>query len=538
MLAASCLACLALAACSPAATPVVRAPARAPAPSAGGGARAAKVRAAEARAAEAARARTGAIALHRVVRGDSGEDQEARRRAQFDLAAALHALGFVNGAYGIFSEIAADRRHPRYEETLAWLAELATELPEPADVAERLDSYGDAALARFDDSAQAELHGEVHYLRGRYLYRNAQYARAIGAFGRVGPHSSRYAHAQILAGIAHVQLRDPTSAVRAFHRTLGALGAIEANTESAQVEARRTRDLAYLSLARTFYSTSVLRDDASAAPVVDRERLAAAMKYWARVDVRGESWLDALFEKSYAYYMAGDYGRALGDFFVTIQFPGLRDAYYPEAHVLRARVYRSSCRFADAADVATSFLRAYDPVASDLAQLGASLEGSETGWFRLLRDVRAGRAPIPMRARAALVTALSDRELLRHLDYVSVLDAELHRLAASPESFRDGELGLDLRDRLGDARALAIRTAGDLARKRTARALDELRLHLRDASALAEVPKGGGADRSVGKRARVVAVQADGEESWPFAGEHWPDEVGTYAELGVAPCGR
>jgi tetratricopeptide (TPR) repeat protein len=516
---------LALASCAPAVTPSAPDPTHAP--------RAAGDVARAARDADAAQTRADAEALHRIVRGDWREEQEARKVAQFRLAASLHALGFVNGAYGIFSEIAVDPGHPKYEETLLWLAKIATELPEPADVAERLDRYGDAALARLDNPVQAKLHGEVQYLRGRYKYRNAQYAEAIAALGRVRAGTPRYARAQILAGIAHVQLRDPAGAVLAFH---AALGSLEQGAAASDPEAAATRDLANLSLARTFYSTSILVDDSSTAPVVHGERLASAMAHWAKVDVRSEWWIDALFEQSYAHYMAGDYGRALGDFFVTTRSSSLRDTYYPEANVLRARVYRSSCRFADAADVARRFVGAYEPVAGDLAELGASLDGNETGWFRLLRDVRSGRAPIRTRARPALEAALSDRELLRHLDYVLVLDRELQRLAKSPEAFRGGPLGLDLADRLDDARALALRTAGDLARRRTARALAELRLHLADASALARIPKDLGPDRSVGQGPRVIAAWASGAGPWPFTGEVWPDEIGTYSELGVSPC--
>jgi tetratricopeptide (TPR) repeat protein len=523
---------LTLASCAPAGTPgahdphVAAAPGRTP-----GGGVADPARAA--RDADADAMRTDAEALHRRSRGAGGEDLEARSVAQFRLAVALHTLGFVNGAYGIFSEIAVDTSHPKYKETLLWLAKIATELPEPADVAERLDRYGDAALARLDNPVQGKLHGEVQYLRGRYWYRNAQYARALAALGRVGAGTPHYPRAQILGGIARVQLRDPAGAVRAFH---AALEALDGDGASSDPEPEATRDLAYLSLARTFYSTSILRDDPGAAPVVDGERLAAAMKYWAKVDVRGERWIDALFEQSYAHYMAGDYGRALGDFFVALQTSGLRDAYYPEAYVLRARVYRSSCRFADAAEVARRFVRAYAPVAGDLASLGASLDGNEVGWFRLVRDVRSGRASVHPRSRAALTAALSDRELLRHLDYVRTLEGEQQRLAASPAAFREGPLGLDLADRLDDARALALRTAGDLARKRTARALAELRLHLGDAWALARIPEGRGPDRSVGLAPHVVAARARQDEPWPFDGELWPDEVGTYSELGVSPC--
>ena len=54
----------------------------------------------------------------------------------------------------------------------------------------------------------------------------------------------------------------------------------------------------------------------------------AAVKYWNTVDVASEYWLDALFEESWAYFMAGDYPHALGNIH-TIQAPYFPNSFYP-----------------------------------------------------------------------------------------------------------------------------------------------------------------------------------------------------------------
>ena len=89
------------------------------------------------------------------------------------------------------------------------------------------------------------------------------------------------------------------------------------------------RDLAYLSMARTYYSASVRLDEQNV-PTIDANKLSAAVKYWNRVDVASEYWLDALFEESWAYFMAGDYPHALGNIH-TIESPYFPNSFYPEA---------------------------------------------------------------------------------------------------------------------------------------------------------------------------------------------------------------
>jgi hypothetical protein len=74
-----------------------------------------------------------AQALYRVSTGETGDDEGNKQIAQFNLAKALYKLKFFQAAYSIFSEIADKPNHLKYNETLLWLAKLATDLPEPAD---------------------------------------------------------------------------------------------------------------------------------------------------------------------------------------------------------------------------------------------------------------------------------------------------------------------------------------------------------------------------------------------------------------------
>ncbi len=109
------------------------------------------------------------------------------------------------------------------------------------------------------------------------------------------------------------------------------------------------RDLAFLSMARTYYSASRHASTRTTRRPSTRDKLSAAVKYWNKVDVASEYWLDALFEESWAYFMAGDYAHALGNIH-TIESPYFPNSYYPEADVLKAVIYFANCQYDDATD--------------------------------------------------------------------------------------------------------------------------------------------------------------------------------------------
>jgi len=291
-----------------------------------------------------------AQALHAVATGETGDDPGNRQLAEYYLAISLYRLKFYQASYAIFSVIADNPNHLKFKETLLWLAKLATQLPEPADIIERVGKYTDDQVARFDNEQQRDLYWQLNYMLGRYKYRNRQYQEAIRLFQKVDRRSEYYVKAQFFTGISYVQLRKSVPAVKAFQRILEA---IDEGVEGVEDE-DRMRDLANLSIARTFYSASIRLDPETNAPTVDEKKLSAAVKYWNAVDVASEYWLDALFEESWAFYMAGRYPEALGNIH-TIQSPYSPKAFYPDADILKAVVsFFHLCYAAAAITFATS----------------------------------------------------------------------------------------------------------------------------------------------------------------------------------------
>jgi predicted negative regulator of RcsB-dependent stress response len=487
-----------------------------------------------------------AQALHRVVTGETGDDAGNKQIAEYYLAISLYRLKFYQASYAIFSVVADNPNHLKFKETLLWLAKLATQLPEPADIIERVGKYTDEQVARFDNAQQRDLYWQLNYMLGRYKYRNRQYEEAIRLFQRVDRNSEFYVKAQFFTGISYVQLRKSAPAVKAFQRIVTAL---DEGVEGVEDE-DRMRDLAQLSMARTFYSASITLDAETNAPNVDEQKLSAAVKYWNAVDEASEYWLDALFEESWAYFMAGQYPKALGNIH-TIESPYFPQSFYPEAEVLKAVIYFTNCNYEAASTTVARFNKRFTPLRDELKKVlnKYSGENQEEAFYKFLLEVREGKGNVDEKIRPIVEIALSDRQLLRNIDYVKLLEEEEKRFKKSPPSFQNSSIGMQVGDSLKLARDLAVRQAGELALSRYRRNVDELEEHLRNGEKiLIDITA---AQRNIldqkittgqvsKAESKIYGVVKPDEEHilWPFDGEYWRDELGFYRQVVESACGR
>jgi len=106
-----------------------------------------------------------------------------------------------------------------------------------------------------------------------------------------------------------------------------------------------------------------------------------------------------------------------------------------------------------------------------------------------------------------------------------------------------------VQDGLQLARDLAIRNAGNLARERYQRTLDELNEHLRDGAKILiditaaqrnQLDSAITTGQMSAEESKVYGVVKPDEEHvlWPFDGEYWRDELGFYRQVVVSRCGR
>src|SRR5688572_8214794 len=487
-----------------------------------------------------------ALALYGVVAGETGDDDGNKQLAQYFLSISLYRMKLYQASYALFGFIADNRNHLKFGETLLWLAKLATQLPEPADIIERVGRYRDTEIASFNNDKQKELYYQLNYLLGRYKYRNRQFEEAIRLFNKVDESSQYFIQAQFFAGTSYVQLRKSVPAVQAFQRIESAM---DDGVEGVEDEGR-IRDLAFLSMARTYYSASIRLDPETNTPSVDEKKLSAAVKHWNQIEPSSEYWLDALFEESWAYFMAGQYPKALGNIH-TIQSPYFPGSFYPEGEILKAVIYFSNCNYEAATTVVARFNKRYVPIQEELQKVLSRFKGEQQTepFFKFLLSVRDGTADLPPIISGIVKESMSDRQLLRGIEYVRVLDEEMARFQQTTPAFKSSALGNQVSEVLKIARDLAVQDAGDLARSRYQRNLEELAEHLRNGEKILiditaaqrnELDTAIAANQVNQQESKIFGIVKPDEEHmlWPFDGEYWRDELGFYRQVVESACGR
>lgn len=254
---------------------------------------------------------------------------------------------------------------------------------------------------------------------------------------------------------------------------------------------------------------------------------------YARVGRGSSEWLDALFEASWAHFRRGEDERVLGNL-LTLQAPFFKGREFPEAYVLQALVLYENCRYADARRALVRLDTGFRPRHDALAAALAAVEGLAQP-FEALEPGRAGLSTsLPPFARAELDRAAELPDLVGLRTAVLKLGAELDSFDGRGDTIRSSSFA---RTVLPEVRALRLRllgAAGNRLRAHLAADRAELRELLGQSLRLSYEISGRERDQAGNDAARAKARAAkpaeieDDEVMWPFQGEYWRDELGSY----------
>lgn len=365
-----------------------------------------------------------AVAWGRLASGDTGQPVEVRQLAEYEVGEAYHHLGLRQASYAVFSSIAARPQHLRFRQSFQWLAWLADELPEPADVPERTKELDPASLRGFERPEQVGLGTQLSLLRGRLEYRSRHDEEAVKLFAEVGVTSPYAPEALYFSGLSKLRL----GAIDGARKDFEALFALPSPPDG------RYRNLAALALGRIAFRDAATID-ASGRATVDPTKISPAISQWARVDARLDIGLDARLEIARAYVLAGLPARALGEL--------------PPDDTIGVGAMRVIALGASCEKGAAAALSALD---HDRASLQAALHdvlAREPGDGALAAMVLSARArrPVALGALAPLVDeALRRPAIHAYLDYVDRLDEEAVRLRKLSAAFTSSPVGADAID--------------------------------------------------------------------------------------------
>ncbi len=298
----------------------------------------------------------------------------------------------------------------------------------------------------------------------------------------------------------------------------------------------RLREMAFFQLARTHYG---------------HKQFSYALFYYDHIKRYSANWLEALFESSWAWFQLGKYQKALGNL-ITLDSPFFREEYFPEGLVLKAVTYYENCRYPESNQIVGEFHRRYEPLFDELEKLTGKQMAPENYYKKLLAIQKAPPEGASGKLlRRILKVALADKDLALLNQSVLEIEKELRRIRRKKKAgFADSRVAKRLTDMLKKQRDEIIKKAGLQTKARLEQERDflgglisqALRIKLENDNAELEMLKKAKAgELDLGPKLLSYdwsAATDDEKVYWPYEGEYWRDELGTYEYTLTWGCRR
>lgn len=488
-----------------------------------------------------------AIQFHKIASGEIPGDVP---RAQFWLGKALYKLGFFSASLSVFDEIVqAGPSHPFHKLTLPWLASLSRELPEGAEVLQKVGTYKptDLESEEFD-----EVRDELYYLLGRFYYQKGDLAQGIALLDQVPEKSDYYIPAQFFLGVAYTRDWKGEPAVEAFKEVLRRSIALreaaagkkkKEKKKKVKVKAggkRRNKDvtsielsfeeemkqyehLAALGLANIFYMVG---------------KFDTSIKYLDKIPLDSAYFLDAIHWAAWAEFRMVEvdeenanrhYQRTLG-YVHTLNAPFFEDYLYPDALKLKAVTYYFNCRYDSAKRTVDEFNRRYPKTMEDLKSI-LEQAPEDFALYDLALKIRKEESGLDPFVEQVALKALQDKQLGKYFAYVAELEREMAMFDDMSGTFKSAGVGERVTEDLDLALSQAREATGAEARTRITGMIKEIKdLKIEMIKVQFEILEKRKQQKALEQYpAKPQKPEIDAEhEIYKYNGEYWQDELGYY----------
>jgi tetratricopeptide (TPR) repeat protein len=508
------------------------------------------------------------LSLYEIIREKEMASNPIEEQAEYTLGKTLYRLNLYQAAFEFFIRIVkAGPQHRYFKATCKWLYYLSRKLPGDDDLLKRIASYK-------SNDCPLEFRNEISFLKGQYHYKRGEIDEAISSFAQVSRDNVLYLKAKFIQGVSFSRSDRPQDAEKSFKDILryavDSLDGLENEAESvfkrkdssssvsaptssgegsklstarlidtiAQGDFKRDlkyfSQLAVLNLARLFYEMKQYRN---------------SLVYYDYVPMNSFVWIDALFESSWTLFKMGPeyHEKALGNL-QTLSSPFFKDEYAPESPILKAVILYSRCEYEKAVDAVKEFRDVYEPLLQELD--GYVKDFSDPAeLYRYLRKMQESGSNVSPRVGQILNALFQDRELKRINAHVSELERELALINKAQTSWADSELATYVKQTIEYIKEQAFARAGDMAKKRLNRIVEELSdLRSKTDAIDIEVSTSEKTDAQLSLSGVELErkLQADAKKRtpddehiyWAFDGEYWRDELGYYLYSINSKCGR
>ncbi len=456
-------------------------------------------------------------------------DQEANQKAQLGLAQSEYGLKFYGNAAEAFHELLkAGSDSPVFVPAFEGLRQCTKKIAyHPATL--------ESLTGNYIDSLPAEVKNSYNYFLGKFFFEYNRNTEARLYLQAVQPGAEDYAEAQYILGLIEVQEAgdlpsdDDTSGFASFGRILvGATQYFQEAVNAAEASDNlKVQSLAYLALARVAYSLGSFD---------------AAIFYYRKVPTESTSYVDALHESGWSYFLKGDVRRGMG-IFHTLDGPDWHHYFLPDMYLLEATVFMTTCHFEYAHDAIKRIEERYLSLAGPLNAFLAEYNTPEDLYNAVVLKKTRKNIELPKPLRMAMISNSDFYDL-----YTTV--TTYRREIESIQSKRDA-LGHDLTEQLlghvenahrEHVMALGIKIAEILQNLSDELVqlevqVTEIRIEIDEAQTdylqkeTEDLYKKGEKQQQtseVAAQERATVFVGDKYVTWPFEGEYWGDEINNY----------
>ena len=216
--------------------------------------------------------------------------------------------------------------------------------------------------------------------------------------------------------------------------------------------------------------------------------------------------------------------------------------------------YYENCRYKEARDILNDFDQSYHPVHDALDKVVKEGESQNSQhYFEVLEDIekKTGEAADANNREVlsrVLKLALTDKDLKSTNDSILEVEHETDSISNKKDAFKFSDLAKDLGEGLKKERETLITKAGLVAQAKLQHELKYLsdllnqglriqfEISTQEKEVLEAAASGSKVDKKELKLLKVVDAVADDEEPWPYEGEYWRDELGTYEYTLTKTC--
>ncbi len=370
--------------------------------------------------------------------------------------------------------------------------------------------------------------GFYFYYLGVEAFSKRKFEQAQRYFNRVPSGSSYSIGAQFHLGVVANLSGKHSRAINHFERVISSV--------SRSSRWRELREAAVMNIARVHYET---------------RRYRQAIRFYRQIPRDSDSWLDALWEASWAFFIMQNHNATLGNIH-TIHSPFFLDRFYPESFILQAITFLRLCRYDEVKKSLRSFRFRYKGVFSDVKSMLSRYDGNYKGFFRLVYSYRVGDLN-RYRNAWSILDKLSRTDNYKEAgDTIRFADRELSRLSKFRRYWRSSGLEGELGSFLSSKKSAAQIDAGRRLYNKGASYYSYLK-ELSDQTGLIQAEMLEGKLDVLRKKIKVnnpnnKKVQfiggmeelsvAQRYEYWPFVQEYWEDELGYYVYNIGSRCGE